>query len=364
MFKGRSKGRFRGRGNGPVQKVPLKGLFTDGVWHCNCEPRLPAQHFQTKNGGKNHGRWFYTCQKPQPTRCDFFLWDDEAKPREAAVVLNNSRSEPQPPPQTPSKPILNTGYLTPESGSRPRQQSAEAIPPYTSPISSRSTQAAARKPQSSSQATTQDDSEEEYYEWALSDNEELAMVADQASSNTAMPPPETPRKAAKTASISTPGKRRFDEISAGDQEAWPTPVSAKNGDDIFCTPATHINGKNLFSPSPGQQTPTPTRFQDVLTKNGSEPSLATEVLAVLQHGKISLPLDVREDVKNLCNKQSLFTHGVLKGRDVSRTLVAKRDEKIAELQGTIEALQAERETSRAVIKHLRKELAASSTNSK
>lgn len=58
MFKGRSKSQFRGR-NGPAgaQKVPLKGLFTDGVWHCNCDPRLPAQHFQTKNGGKNHGRW-------------------------------------------------------------------------------------------------------------------------------------------------------------------------------------------------------------------------------------------------------------------------------------------------------------------
>lgn len=62
MFKGRSKGRVRhAGGKGPVQKVPLKGLFTDGVWHCNCEPRLPAQHFQTQNGGKNHGRW---CKYP------------------------------------------------------------------------------------------------------------------------------------------------------------------------------------------------------------------------------------------------------------------------------------------------------------
>ena len=58
MFKGRSKSQFRSRsGPGGVKKVPHKGLFTDGVWHCNCDPRLPAQHFQTKNGGKNHGRW-------------------------------------------------------------------------------------------------------------------------------------------------------------------------------------------------------------------------------------------------------------------------------------------------------------------
>ena len=58
MFKGRSKGRGRGRGDyRPIFKTPLKGLFSDGIWQCNCDPRLPAQHFQTKNGGKNHGRW-------------------------------------------------------------------------------------------------------------------------------------------------------------------------------------------------------------------------------------------------------------------------------------------------------------------
>ena len=57
MFRGRNKG-IRGRGrSGVATKVPLKGLFADGIWQCNCDPRLPAQHFQTKNGGKNHGRW-------------------------------------------------------------------------------------------------------------------------------------------------------------------------------------------------------------------------------------------------------------------------------------------------------------------
>lgn len=58
MFRGRTKGRVRARGSyGSTHKVPLKGLFSDGTWKCNCDPRLPAQQFQTKNGGKNHGRW-------------------------------------------------------------------------------------------------------------------------------------------------------------------------------------------------------------------------------------------------------------------------------------------------------------------
>lgn len=56
MFRGRAKGRM-GAGNDSIQKVPLKGLYSDGTWKCNCDPRLPVQRFQTKNGGKNHGRW-------------------------------------------------------------------------------------------------------------------------------------------------------------------------------------------------------------------------------------------------------------------------------------------------------------------
>ena len=50
------RGSRRGR-NSNLLKVPLRGLFADGVWQCNCDPRVPADHFQTKNGGKNHGRW-------------------------------------------------------------------------------------------------------------------------------------------------------------------------------------------------------------------------------------------------------------------------------------------------------------------
>ncbi|OJD17407.1 hypothetical protein AJ78_02479 [Emergomyces pasteurianus Ep9510] len=66
--------------------IPLRGLLVNGVWHCNCEPRRQADRFQTKNGGKNHGRWFYTCTKPQTKRCNFFLWEDEAEIRESDMM--------------------------------------------------------------------------------------------------------------------------------------------------------------------------------------------------------------------------------------------------------------------------------------
>ena len=228
--------------------------------------------------------------------------------------------------------------------------------PYTPSKPPRSTAVSAPKPASASQASTQEDSEEEFYEWPPSDDEEISQAADKASFRPSMPPPMTPRKAVKTEALSTPGKRTFREMDNGDVGAWPTPNSASKAEDVFTTPATHSNGKTLFSATHGQDTPTPARFRDISGANGAESSLAADVLAILRAAKISLPLKVQNDLKDVCNKQNMFTQGVLRGRDVSRSLVAKRDEKIVELQSSIEALQSERETSRAVIRHLRSEL--------
>jgi len=171
-----------------------------------------------------------------------------------------------------------------------------------------------------------------------------------------MPPPETPRKAIKTDVLSTPGKRGFEEMNVVNSLLWPTPTSAEREDDVFTTPAKNGKGRNIFMPTTPQETPTPIRFKEIPSAQGDNSSLANEVLNALQDAKIFLPAKVRDNIQIICNKHSLYTHGVIKGRDVSRSLIAKRDEKIVGLQGTIEALQAERETSRAVIRHLRKEI--------
>ena len=159
----------------------------------------------------------YTCQKPQTTRCNFYLWDDEAKGREAAVVLNNSRSEPESEPQQPSQTPtrLNygngNGHMTPQTGNRLRMRSPETITPYTLSKPSTFNRFAARATPTvratSNTIAEQDDSPEEFYDWPQSDEEEMSKAADQASSQSqnAMLPPETPRKAIKTESFSSPG---------------------------------------------------------------------------------------------------------------------------------------------------------------
>ncbi|QSS52825.1 tRNA methyltransferase Trm5 [Histoplasma capsulatum var. duboisii H88] len=128
--------------------VPLHGLFVNGKWHCNCEPRRWADHFQTKNGGKNHGRWFYTCPKPQGMRCNFFLWGEEAviRERDMAKVLKSPEAEAGAGAtgystsktigsgvvsKTPSRPLAQafidtrTGLLTPRSATKKRSRDYE-----------------------------------------------------------------------------------------------------------------------------------------------------------------------------------------------------------------------------------------------
>lgn len=106
----------------------------------------------------------YTCQKAQPKRCDFFLWDDEAKSREAAAVLNNSRTEPIHSPQTPSK-ISPYGLVTPQTSSRFRQGISELVDPSTPSKTSHGAPSSSAHGNGTQATTTQgSDSEDGFYD--------------------------------------------------------------------------------------------------------------------------------------------------------------------------------------------------------
>lgn len=302
----------------------------------------------------------YTCQQAQPKRCNFFLWDDEAKPREAAAVLSNSRTEPIQPPQTPAKPPHGSnpyGLQTPDTDTANKdRRDLGSVTPYTpSKPSSAFRPTVSTSTQNTS--TTLSTSDEEFYDWPASEDEDVLKVVDQISLPENMPPPETPNKALRKDALSTPGKRSFSQMVRGRETAWPTPLDA--GDDIFTTPATGATNGGLFPsnsslPSPAD-TPTPRRFTDML-QVGQVPELTVEVLRVLQEHKIAINSDIKAELKGICDKHALSTRGIIKGRDISRALVNTKNEKISELQEAIASLQAERETSRAVIRHLRRDM--------
>ncbi len=311
----------------------------------------------------------YTCQKAQPKRCDFFLWDDDAKTREAAAVLNNSRTELIHSPQTPSKPSPY-GLVTPQSSTRFRDGSPDLVN-TPSKASHRAASSSAHGDGTQATTTQGSDYEEEFYDWPTSDDDMLSKFADQASSEYAMPSPETPRKVVKVDSLSTPGKRRYDEMAADNgnarKVALRNPATGREGDDIFTTPAAAAHGKGLFAsgtlPSPAE-TPTSIRYKDFSPSQESE--LASQMLSALEDHSASITPEAHETLKktlkSICNKHVLYTRGIMKGRDVSRAMIKSKDGRMTELQGEIADLKAELETNRAVIRHLRRDMAVRKTS--
>lgn len=305
----------------------------------------------------------YTCQKPQPTRCGFFLWDDEAKSRSTTVVLNNSRSEPGPVPLSPQSPQSPQTPIKPRAGrlfSTPSKVlETEKEPPVVpgrpaSDSPSKETGISQNLANSTLSTLLPDqlsDDDDEFYDWPASEDEDLSRAADSTIKNP-MPPPETPRKAIKMDPFSTPGKRRYDEMIQEGFPPWPTPSTRTKDGDIFTTPPKSSRGTNLFAQSgllSPMNSPTPNRFRDL---SGQEPELTKEILQALQSHQFVVSPEIENTVKSIGSKYSLFTHGVIKGRDVSRSLLQKKNEQVLELQGEIAILQAEREADKAAIRKL------------
>ncbi|KAK4545653.1 hypothetical protein LTR36_002606 [Oleoguttula mirabilis] len=382
MFRGRygnrgggSSSRGRGGSNGAYASR-LRGLFADGIWQCDCGPRLPAEHFKVKKEGANKGRWFYTCQNQEPKRCGFFLWDEDAKPREEAAVLSNSRTEPggrnvagdkqegwnagrQPAASPAGKGLFaETGrHSYPDDPDETDSPTPSPPPPYRSPSKAPPSSGTKRN----AQAADMDDEDDESFPWPLTGQEEqdLAKVADGAAA------PETPHKAQKTGVYATPattGKRKLPWL---EQPSTPAPSSAKPTSDHFHTPT---RTSAFLAPIKEEQTletpkapPTlttakspspPSRYKDALTNPAdASSSLTGEALAALSSANI--PPDVLSNLRSILSKHDLKNQGITRGRDISRLALKARDAKIVELQMRIESLQADAELDRGVIRQLR-----------
>jgi hypothetical protein len=419
-----NRGRYRNRGgisrgrggNTSSSARPLKGLFADGIWQCNCTPRLPAEHFKVKKEGKNQGRWFYTCQNSEPKRCDFFLWDEDAKPREEAAVLSGKRTEPAGLGSDEVQEGWNAGRAqraarTDGMGARgggvtgrglfaPREEAAnggrvreddETDSPSPRPLSPPPPFSSAQQPASSGvkrtaqQAGMNDDDEEEFFPWPLTGQEEQEL-AKNADNRTL----ETPHKALKTGVYATPattGKRRLPWLDK--DQAPKTPATAsKVSTEYFDSPSTRSrtlsaaadnhNIPQAITPQPpytaattNATTPTPpTRHKDALHNPAdSESTLTASALSIL--APITIPQNTMDALRSLLTKHDLKLQGTIKGRDISRLAIKAKDARIAELEAKIagvengriaelsarvRSLEAEREVDRGVVRQLRWEL--------
>lgn len=210
-------------------------------------------------------------------------------------------------------------------------------------------------------AEEDDDENEEFYDWPSCDDEELSKVAFNPPSNLMPPPPSTPRKAMKTDTFSTPGKRDNDNETNSlplTKLNFSTPNRAIEEDDVFTTPnpaTSRLHGlfSNYSNLPSAPETPTPRRFRDI---PGQDSDLATQILQLFERKKLPLSSELKDEVRAIANRHSMYTRGVVSGREISRAVIKKKEEEIAELQGTIAGLEAEREAQYILIRQLRQKL--------
>ena len=317
MFRGGRNSRYKG-GNSN-RTTQLRGLFADGIWQCDCDPRLPAERFKVKKEGKNHGRWFYTCQKAQDERCGFFLWDEDAKPREESAVLNNSRTEKS-----------ATKVNGEEANPIWKQEQLDVAP-------------AAPKRKASPIALSDTSTD---IDGGVNDDDLISWPA------TAAQDPSTPRKAIKSDAYATPATSRIRRLpwldyTDDDAAAEGTPSKA---------PATFTQSSHTISlPTPDHtktdpSSPTRSRFRDALSSpppaDSLPATLTAEVMTLLSAHSVNLPQKTESELRAALARYELRLQGAVKGREMVRAALRSRDNKVVQLQARIAGAEAEAEVLR------------------
>lgn len=341
-----------------------------------------------------HDVLVYTCSRSQRRRCEFFLWDDEAKRRSGQALLAGSRSEAgitgdddvgvRTPSVSRIKDMTQTsGLMTPETGQRKRRRDGEDVvivgldesPAKMQRMSGRKVNSSLtgwlKNVKDQDGGEKQKDGEEGLFGW---DQDMDGVVADmmlgrdgskkdavQTTLSPSKPPPLPPLgrpaepERPKVHMTPTMGESRSQpalqlppRLSA---MRSPLPPKASVAPPSISQPSAPTN-LNPINPPP---TPTPMRYTSTPLMNRHQTrsqyqqhsQLINQTLTLLEAHRISLPEETKSDLINLLNTHDLRTLGIMKGRDISRLAIKTRDEKIQELLGRIETLEAEKEAWRA-----------------
>ncbi|KAF2013092.1 hypothetical protein BU24DRAFT_424077 [Aaosphaeria arxii CBS 175.79] len=303
------------------QFAKTKGQFENGAWQCNCIPRLPAVRFQSNKGKpENKGRWFYTCQKgpSDQTKCDFFLWQEDAQPRELAALRNNSRTEPG---STAHSPIKKESKTSPH-------------PPCPADID----QSRKRHRQSFEEPNSYGD------EFDF-DREDNAVYNDLDQTLLAA---ETPTKATRTTLFTTP-RRRLDFDHTSTSHIISTP---QTGPRIFRDPFSTPGSRSPELESVTQE-PTPTSsFRGTPSRSRNKGSsgskdLAQNVLEWIKMENVHLNKDAEASLMRILNTHAKIAEGNRRGRDVLRLELKAKEAKVASLEKHLDTLKAELEANEA-----------------
>lgn len=271
----------------------------------------------------------------------------DAEAREKLVVLANSRSELDLSNKTPSKPPPSTKYQhglpTPMTERKPRDEQPTLKKFQTQTPS----KIASAKAQMMAEDTPGFDSGSESYDWDddLDDEVEKVMQKEKPRQPDFGRDVDSPRKVPRTPGRSSPGKRKLSEFEY------------KPPGDAAITPQLSFQSKTESIPPSAEvsMTPTPSRYTNALSGDSQEEfsEFAGSALKLLESHRVVLPRKAQNDLLSLLNSHDLKTKGIIRGRDISRLAIKKKDEQIMRLNERIQSLESQMELDRAVVNGLR-----------
>ncbi|KAJ5114893.1 hypothetical protein NUU61_000652 [Penicillium alfredii] len=325
----------------PRTAAPLRGLFKDGEWCCNCPERPIAAKYQTKKEGMNHGRWstelgrsLHLQTAPSPSLRFLPLGKRRRTALSRGIALKlpiRRRPIDSDPLQDPQR--AGNGLLTPQT-----ERQVFDVPPRRTISPPKSAKA---------RMMAEDD-----YGWNddSDDNEDLAeaLASSQKTEPMISQPnfhPETPSKAARTTANTSPSNRKLSEFAYD----YSSPAPAQMASPV----SAHTSFTDRFPPSSAEvcMTPTPTKYRDVLHSNSCSDtsSLAQSTLAVLDKHGVVLPNRARDELVAMLNSQHNKLTGINRGRTVLRNVVKSKDEELAKLKERVAHLEAQHELDRTLI---------------
>lgn len=174
---------------------------------------------------------------------------------------------------------------------------------------------------------------------------------------------DSSRKTSRTRNVASPGRqKRGSDIEDYDDEVLQTQQIQQQQQQQQQTPERKRLSDPFFSSSPLQslpqsqsfdicQTPTPTKYTNPLTTTTSmtqsspahsQPAnLAHQAITLLENKGVVIARSTQEELAVLLNRHEMKMQGVIKGRDVTRMALKKREEEVERLRERVDALEVE-----------------------
>jgi hypothetical protein len=343
----------------------------------DCEPRLPAVRLQVKKKNQNNGKWFYTCQKERKGQCGFFMFEDAAQAREKESVLGpmchigpTAAEEPLylmtpmrrqvyggiPQLSTPGNSFTSSGSTEDElvfaalaDQSLQLRRNAAVM---TATIASRTDQAHTARQATAGRASAQgirvkrerdgsDDAEWDanFGDVDSEDERQMMQLADQSAKK---------HQDHRQTAPATPSAQRTRDGLGG----LPTPVTRD-------TDQHDAKRQKMDNIAARGDPPSPAARSITLQPDGLEGDdydITTEILGLLHNTPLTGA--VRQGICETLNRFGLRMRGIERGREMARSVLRAKDERIAELQARVAALENERKISRDRIRALNSGLRA------